>query len=161
MDWRPHVPGVQLALRASVAAGISVALAQALNLQHPIYAFLAAVIATDLMPAQSRMLGVRRIYATIIGGICGAAISQTFPPGPWTVALGVLVAMAVSLALQAKDGAKVAGYVCGIVVLDFSSEPWHYALYRVVETVLGVLVAWGVSYVPKLIKTDPGDGKAA
>ena len=46
--------GVQLAIRAAVAAGLSVAIAQLFNLQYPIYAFLTAIIVTDLTPSESR-----------------------------------------------------------------------------------------------------------
>src|SRR4051812_11076017 len=63
MNVRPLMSGFQLALRAAVAAGLSIAIAQALGLQYPIYAFLAAVIVTDLLPSQSRQLGMRRLLA--------------------------------------------------------------------------------------------------
>jgi len=60
MNYRPLVSGLQLALRASVAAGVAIALAQLLGLSHPLYAFLAAVIVTDLAPSQSRKLALHR-----------------------------------------------------------------------------------------------------
>ena len=58
----------------------------------------------------------------------------------------------------ARDATKVAGYICGIVVLDYSAEPWHYAFHRLIETTLGVLVAWAISYVPKLIRMEEPPG---
>ncbi len=51
-----------------------------------------------------------------------------------------------------------AGYICGIVVLDHAAEPWLYAAQRFGETVLGVVVAWGVSFVPKLMIKPRSDG---
>ena len=66
----------------------------------------------------------------------------------------VAIAMLVSEASRARDAAKMAGYICGLVLLEHSDAPWLYALLRFVETILGVLVAWGISYVPKLIRTD-------
>jgi len=161
VNFQTLISGVQLALRAAVAAGLSIALAQLFNLEYPIYSFLAAVIVTDLTPSQSRLLGLRRILSTIVGAICGAALSPVLPPGPWAIGLSILVAMLVCQLLQAQEGAKVAGYICGIVVLDHSAEPWLYAYFRFTETVLGVVVAWMISYFPKLIHIDESGGKGA
>lgn len=57
----------QLPVRATTAAVLSLAIAGALNLPGPLYAFIAAVIVTDMQPAVSRQLGLRRIFATVIG----------------------------------------------------------------------------------------------
>lgn len=56
VNWPAHIAGVQLALRASVAAAITIALAQILQFQNLIYVFIAAVIVTDLKPSESRRL---------------------------------------------------------------------------------------------------------
>src|SRR5687767_5196716 len=49
-----------------------------------------------------------------------------------------------------QEGAKIAGYTCGIVIIAFSADPWTYAYYRLVETMLGIGVAWAISMVPKV-----------
>src|SRR5205807_6526540 len=108
VKFQPFMSGVQLALRAAVAAALSIAIAQALKLEHPIYAFLAAVIVTDLLPSQSRQLGLRRLVATVLGAACGAAPSPVLGAGPWAVGLGVLFAMLMSQLFRAQDAAKVA-----------------------------------------------------
>ena len=142
---------IQLAFRAGIAGGVATWFATRLGLEHPLYAFIAAVIVTDLSPAQSRSLGHRRILATVIGAICGAALSQLLGPGSGAVGIAVVMAMLAGSLLGAGDGARVAGYICGIVVLDHSAEPWLYAAQRFGETALGVVVAWAISFVPKLI----------
>jgi uncharacterized membrane protein YgaE (UPF0421/DUF939 family) len=145
---------VQLALRAGIAGGVATWIAIRLGLEHPIYAFIAAVIVTDLSSAQCQRLGLRRILATVVGAVCGAALSQLLGPGPAAVGTAVVVAMLAGGLLGAGDGARVAGYICGIVVLDHAAEPWLYASQRFVETILGVSVAWGISFVPRLIGQD-------
>jgi len=148
------VGGIQLALRAAVAAGLSLALAQLFRLEYPIYAMIAAVIVTDLSASQTRKLGLRRLVATVLGAACGAALGPLLPPGPWAVGLSILVAMVICILLGGQDVAKVVGYICGIVVLEHGANPWFYAFFRFIETVLGIGVAWLISLVPKLIRTD-------
>jgi uncharacterized membrane protein YgaE (UPF0421/DUF939 family) len=161
VNIRPHVSKVQLALRASVAAAVALALADAFGLQHPIYALLAAVIVTDLQPSQSRTLALHRLLATLVGAVCGAALTFVLPPGPIAIGVSILVAMLLCQLLQVPDAAKIAGFICGIVVLEYSPEPWSNALLRFTETTLGVLVALLVSYVPKLIKIEETKGQQA
>lgn len=154
MNYRLVVNGLQLALRASVAAGVAVALAQLLGLQHPLYAFLAAVLVTDLAPSQSRKLALHRLVATAVGAVCGAVLTPLLPAGPIAIGVGILVAMLACQLAQVRDAAKVAGFICGILVLENSTSPWLSGFSRFLETTLGVVVALGVSYVPKLIKLE-------
>ena len=63
----------------------------------------------------------------------------------------------VSNALKLDGAAKVSAYICGIVVLEHSGNAWHYAGERLVETLVGIVVALALSLVPKLIRVD-GDG---
>jgi uncharacterized membrane protein YgaE (UPF0421/DUF939 family) len=145
---------LQLCLRAALAAGLALWFAELLRLEYPIYAMIAAVIVTDLSPDQSRRLGLQRLAGTIVGAGCGASLAAFAPAGPWTIGLGILVAMLLCQLLRVEAGAKLAGYVCGIVLMSFNVEPWSYALQRLIETVLGGGVAVAVSFVPKLIPTD-------
>ena len=130
---------------------MSAAIAIMLELEHPIYAFIAAIIVTDLSPAESQRAALRRIAATVIGAVCGALLTYVSPT-TWALAAGVFVSMMVCFLMRLDQGAKIAGYVCGIVLFDHGAEPWTYAYLRFIETVLGVAVGVVISFVPKLIR---------
>ena len=141
-------------LRAAIAATLSLGIALTLHFPMPLNAFITAIVVTDLKPATSRQMGLRRVWATIIGAGCGALMTHLVPGNIWGVGAGALTAMILAQLLKAGEGVKVAGYISGIVLLDYSASPYTYALMRFVETVTGVLVAWGISYIPKLVKSE-------
>ena len=149
------IPALQLSFRAAFAAAVSYAVARALQLEFPLYAMIAAVIVTDLAPAETRKLGLRRLGGTVIGSVLGALLSTLLPGGALTIALGVFLSMFLTNLLRAPQAARVAGYLCAIVLLEHAAEPWTYAFWRFVETVLGIAVALLVSMVPKLLRAPP------
>jgi uncharacterized membrane protein YgaE (UPF0421/DUF939 family) len=146
-----RLPEAQLSVRAAVAAGLAVGLAGMLRFPFPIYAMLAAVIVTELDAQRTRALSLHRLAGTVVGATLGAAICTLVPPDGWGVGFGVLAAILTTYLLRLRDAAKVAGYVCAIVLLDHGVSPWSYALYRLLETALGIVAAVAVSMVPKLI----------
>jgi uncharacterized membrane protein YgaE (UPF0421/DUF939 family) len=149
-----YLTGVQLAVRAGAGASLALIIAQVLKLDYPIFAFIAAVTVTDLKPAQTRDLGLVRVMATFVGAVLGATLSSLLPAEAWSVGVSVTIAILIAEVLRAREGGRVAGYICGLIVLDQNIAPWHYATFRFVETVLGVSVAWLISYVPKLIRVE-------
>jgi uncharacterized membrane protein YgaE (UPF0421/DUF939 family) len=143
---------MQLALRSGVAAAAAVAIAIALELEFPIYAMIAAVIVTDLSSQRTRELGLQRLVGTVLGAGLGALVSMAGLIGPLAIGLSIALTLFLCHALKLEGTAKLAAYVCGIVVLDHSAQPWEYAAFRLVETVLGVVVAAAVSAIPLLIR---------
>jgi uncharacterized membrane protein YgaE (UPF0421/DUF939 family) len=148
------IPAFQLSLRAALAAGLAIIVAQLLRLQHPLYAMISAVIVTDLVVSQTPKLALPRLAGTLLGSSLGAVIVTLLPHGIWTIAFGIFAAMFVSHLLYLQAAARVAGYVCGIVLLDHGDSPWSYALFRMIETALGIGAAMFVSFVPKLLQAD-------
>lgn len=151
MNRAAFVPAIRLSLRAALAAGLAVAAAELLRLPHPLYAMIGAVIVTDLSSAETRNLGHRRLWGSAVGAVTGAVLCHLLPPTAWAVGAGVLAAMLLAFLLRLQPAAKLAGYVCGIVVLGHGDQPWTYAFWRLLETALGIGAAVLVSFVPKLI----------
>jgi uncharacterized membrane protein YgaE (UPF0421/DUF939 family) len=148
------VPALQLSLRAALAAALSYAIARACELEFPLYAMIAAVIVTDLQPSETQKLGLRRLGGTIIGSLLGAVLSILLPHGVLTIGLGIFLSMFLTHLLRAPQAARVAGYLCAIVLLEHAADPWIYSFWRFIETVLGIIVAMLLSLVPRLIRIE-------
>jgi uncharacterized membrane protein YccC len=52
---------------------------------------------------------------------------------------------------------KIAAYLCALIIINFSDNPWHYAFYRFIETMLGIMVAWAISLVPKIFDLEEAE----
>src|SRR5262245_39211640 len=146
------IAALQLSFRAAAGAAISYAVARQLGLEFPIYAMIAAVIVTDLVPAETRKLALRRLAGTIVGSVLGAMLAAVLPHGALTIGFGIFLAMFLSHLLRVPEAARIAGYLCAIVLLEHTAAPWEYAMWRFIETVLGLGVALLISLIPRLIR---------
>ncbi|HOY58795.1 MAG TPA: FUSC family protein, partial [Verrucomicrobiota bacterium] len=128
---------------------------------HPLYAMIAAVLVTDLSPAKTRKLGIPRLAGTVLGATLDATIGSLLPGGTWFLGLGIFGGMYLTHVMGLEEAVKLAGYVCGIVLLDHASKPWSCAVWRIVETLLGIGLAVSVSFVPKLLSPDTSEQSCA
>jgi hypothetical protein len=117
--YRNTCPPVVFARRTG-GRFFATAVAQILRLPFPLYAMIAAVIVTELTPSQTRKLGMRRLVGTVLGAIFGATLSPLLQNAPWAIALSIMAAMLITHLLRLQDAAKMAGYVCAIVLLNHS-----------------------------------------
>jgi len=158
---RPVIPGLQLAFRAATAGALAFALAQYLGMEHPVYAFITAVLVTDLSAAQTRKLAFPRLLGTVAGAVVGALGSEVLGPAPAWICLVTFGAMFATYLVGLEKAVRVAGYVCGVVMINYSGDAWFYAYHRSLETTFGIALAVAVSYVPKLLPSYEDDASAA
>lgn len=151
MPNRFDVAAVQLSVRSALSAGLGVTLSGLLGLQMPLHAVLSAVLVMDLDPRRTRALGLHRLAGTVIGAGFGATLCSLFGPSAVRMGVGILLAMLLTYFLRLRGAAKVAGYVCGIVLISFGDKPWWYAVHRLAETTVGVTMSVLVSCVPLLM----------
>lgn len=73
--------------------------------------------------------------------------------------VGVVVLVAVLLChlLRVSDGAKVAGYICRVLVVGHGTHHWDYAFFALPRPFLGISVAWLISFVSNLIRIEETD----
>jgi uncharacterized membrane protein YgaE (UPF0421/DUF939 family) len=142
---------LQLGARSAIAAAVSVAIAQWFDPRYALYALICSVLVTDVDPAKTRRLALKRLGGSVLGATVGALFSTFLPSTPWAIGIGVGIAILVSHLLRFKGASNITGYVCGLVILSHGGEPLKYALGRVAGTLLGILVAVTASFIPNLL----------
>ena len=129
----------------ALAAGLSWYLATLISPHpNPYFAPLAVVITFQTTVADTVAKAWYR-SAGIIGGVAASLlIGHWLHVGPAAIALAVLVGVAISTALRLDPQITSQVGVTAVMVLASSATP-HYAEYRVLETLLGEVVAVAVN----------------
>lgn len=122
----------------------------------PVNAVVATILCMQHSIESSWQVGLTRLLGTLIGGVagCGAMLLQQFLPHQGllvpVIALGVMVLIWFCLLIRKPDACTVTVIVFCIVVLmkpQPGAERYVSALFRMLETAVGILVAVGVNYL--------------
>ncbi|MCS4487725.1 aluminum activated malate transporter family protein [Streptococcus sciuri] len=96
--------------------------------------------------------GLNRLLATVIGGVFGVLITILVNIWSSKIFIFIALAFAVSLTLWVSKVAKLPPFIARISVLTFflvvfigQGQSMHYILERLVATLFGAFIAWGVS----------------
>jgi uncharacterized membrane protein YgaE (UPF0421/DUF939 family) len=154
MERSKLVRAVQLSVRAGLASLLSVLIARSFGLDAR-QALITSVLVIDLSPEDTRARALPRFAATVLGGVLGASLSMVTPGGGIAVGIGVTASVLASHLLRIEGAAaRLAGFVCGVILLHEAHAPWTYALYRLAETTIGIAMATLTSFVPQLLPLD-------
>ncbi|MGD0903877.1 MAG: FUSC family protein, partial [Terracidiphilus sp.] len=133
------------AAKTALAAGLCWALALRFGLHDGYWGSISAIIVLQSNMGATVSASRNRILGTLIGAVLGFSFSL-FGALPWNFVLAVLTAVVVCGLLGLRTSSRLAGVTIAIVMLVQKPGPrWELALDRVVEVVLGIVVALAVT----------------
>lgn len=125
------------------------------------YSAIAAIICMQQNIHQTFHKGLGRIIGTIFGGTMGLIYLLAFPAGSIPeIARLIIIAGLVTIiiwimaSVNKKDAVSIAGIVFLSVTINHAGDlvPLNFALSRIIDTLIGVLVAFFVNYIDFKIK---------
>jgi hypothetical protein len=158
-EWRllrthvwAHRSQVELALRVTIAALLSLVVAQLLNVPLPLWTVLTAVILTQVSFGKSVKATVDYLIGTLCGAIYAGAVSALLPhTGQVALISGLAIAVAPLALLAAINPTFGAAPFTGVLVVLIPGVthvgPIESALYRVIEVAVGGITAIAVSFL--------------
>lgn len=147
-----HRVQLALSLRVTIAAVLSLVIAQAANLPLPLWAVLTSMIVTQMSVGRSLKATWDYLKGTLGGAVYGGLVAVTIPHGTELSLLGVLLLAVAPLALFAaiRPNMNVVPITAIIVLLvpTFThASPLDSAINRVLEVGLGAIIGLLVSFL--------------
>ncbi|WP_353987976.1 FUSC family protein [Ruicaihuangia caeni] len=106
----------------------------------PIFAAIAALLVVQPSVTQSITKGIERSVGVVLGVLLASAAGALFGGSTWVVLSVIVVSLIIAWALKLGSGSSNQIPISAMLVLALGSTP-GYGLERVVETVIGALVA--------------------
>lgn len=151
------IPGLGLrSMKTALAALLTALLYGFLPDSNPTFACIGAIFGMGADMEESRRSGGNRFFGTIIGGFIGLGLywleHLIFPEGNYwlrlpTVFLGTIILISLCVLFRWPGGVQPGGVVLCIIL--FNTPPHHidYAIHRMIDTGVGVVVALVVNYL--------------
>jgi len=132
-------------IKTGIAVTLCIWIAQLLNFEYPFYSAIAAVIAMQATIEGSLKTGVHRMQGTIIGALTGYIFALIVVNNPWWTGLGLIVTMTILKFMKWQDAMSIASIVFIAISVNLTGKPLDYALNRIVDTALGIIIAYLVN----------------
>ena len=134
-------------IKTGLAAGLCYWLSLRFGLHEGYWAAISAIIVLQSNVGSTVTASRDRLIGTAIGAVLGF-LASPWRRHPVAFAITILVALVLCGLLNLKNSSRLAGVTITIVMLvDRNGSHWTIALDRVVEVVMGILVALAVSLV--------------
>lgn len=151
------IPGLGLrSLKTALVAMLAVLIYGIFPGHDPTFACIGAIFGMGADMKESRRSGGNRFFGTVIGGVIGLGLywaeHQLFPDGNYwlrlpLVCIGIIVLVSLCVLFHWPGGVQPGGVVLCIIL--FNTPPHHidYAVWRMIDTGVGVLLALLVNFL--------------
>ncbi|MDF2880459.1 MAG: hypothetical protein K0R54_1016 [Clostridiaceae bacterium] len=134
-------------IKTAIAVFLCVIISWALNFEYPFYAAIAAIISMQSSVVESFTVGRNRILGTIVGAFIGFLCALIQPGNAFLCAIGLIVVVYICDLFNWNKSVTIAGIVCMAIMLNLNGRsPMFYSINRIIDTLLGIIVAIFVNY---------------
>ena len=151
------IPGLGLrSMKTALAAMVTALLYAFLPDRNPTFACIGAIFGMGADMEESRRSGGNRFFGTIIGGFIGLGMywleHQIFPEGHYwlrlpLVFLGIVIMISLCVLFHWPGGVQPGGVVLCIILFNPPAHHIDYAIHRMIDTGVGVVIALLVNYL--------------
>lgn len=151
------IPGLGLrSMKTALAAVLTALLYAFFPDSNPTFACIGAIFGMGTDMEESRRNGGNRFFGTIIGGFVGLGLywleHQFFPEGNYwlrlpLVFIGIVIMICVCVLFRWPGGVQPGGVVLCIILFNTPAHHIGYAINRMIDTGVGVLIALLVNYL--------------
>ena len=149
MQWQKikSLVGMRI-LKTAIAVGVCVGISQALNLEYPFYAAIAAIISMESSLTMSFKAGRNRMLGTLVGALVGLAFASIAPNNAILCGVGTVIIIAILNYFNWNSSISIAGIVFIAIMVNLNGRsPLLYGANRILDTAIGISVALIVNYL--------------
>ena len=133
-------------IKTGIAVSLCIWIAQLLKFEYPFYSAIAAVIAMQATIEDSVKTGLHRMQGTLVGALMGYGFALVTMHNPWWTGLGLILTMTVLKYMKWTEAMSIASIVFIAISVNLTGKPLDYAVNRIIDTALGLAVAYLVNY---------------
>lgn len=141
-----YIPGLRN-LKTALAVLIILIFAKWMDYPAPMYAGIAAITTMQDSIAHSISYGKMRIMATLVGGLMSVIILYATRHIPvesisiLLIPLGIVLTILLCNIIHFKEASGLATVVFVIIMMQYTGDPYTYAIIRTIETIVGIVIA--------------------
>lgn len=134
--------------KTAVAVFLSVLISKIFKLEYPFFTVIAAIFSMENSIANSFKAGVLRMFGTMVGAFVGVIFISIQPGNAVLMGIGTLALIFICNTFKWDRAVPIAGVVFASIMLSLNNKnPLQYSASRVLDTLIGIVLAVIVNYL--------------
>lgn len=134
-------------IKTAVSVFLCVLISRLLKMEYPFYAAIASVISTSSSVTDSYIAGRNRMFGTLVGAMIALICSLISPGNVFLCGIGIVIVIYICNLLNWNKSVSIACIVFCVIMTNLNGRnPFEYSFNRILDTLLGIVIAVIVNY---------------